>query len=110
MSVYTPDAWVILELVTPEETIYKLLAGWIGGYLGSDSWKLSSGIESMNEFDDRYEFPNYSGSLYVCYKNNEGMTGYTSTIFNGFVRQIEGIEGTSISRIGIEEYKMKEIK
>ena len=46
MSTYTPDLWVILEFKEKdsEEVNRKVLASWYGGYAGSDSWKLSSGI------------------------------------------------------------------
>lgn len=74
MKHYTPDAWVKLK-ITPkdDEPIYKILAGWYGGYGGADSWKINSGITETREFDDRYEFDGYSGSTYVCYKTNERM-------------------------------------
>ena len=75
MSTNTPDCWVIVRLRHDDNTIDKVLAGWYGGYLSGDSWKLSSGIETTEEFDNRYEFTNYSGSIYVCYKNRERMNG-----------------------------------
>ena len=44
MSVYQPDNWIIVEL--PNNTGYKILAGWSGGYLHGNSWRLNSGIKS----------------------------------------------------------------
>ena len=75
MSTNTPDSWVVVRLTTSRTSIDKVLAGWYGGYLDGDSWKLSSGIMSTEEFDDRYEFTNHSGSVYVCYKSRERMSG-----------------------------------
>jgi len=74
MTTYTPDCWVMLE-IKPNggEPIHKILAGWHGGYLHGDSWKINSGITETREFDDRYEYDGYSGSTYVCYKTRERM-------------------------------------
>ena len=87
MSTYTPDSWVIVELKFNEDTesTRKVLASWYGGYLGSDRWKLSSGITNIVEHDNHYEIHNHSGSIYNCGKHNIGMSGYTSGIFNSFV-------------------------
>jgi hypothetical protein len=92
MSEYRPDRWVIVELKynDSDETHRKVLAGWYGGYLGSDSWKLSSGITEIVEHDNHYEIHNHSGSVYNCGKQSQGMSGYTSGIFNSFVRDLEG--------------------
>jgi hypothetical protein len=87
MSVYTPDRWQIVEISDDNITIQKVFAGWYGGYLGSDCWKLSSGITDCVEFDDRYEFTNHSGSLYICYKQSQGTTGYMAQIYYNWAEQ-----------------------
>lgn len=74
MTTYTPDCWVMIEVRPKDgEPIRKILAGWSGGYLYGDSWKINSGITETREYDDRYEFDGYSGSTYVCYKTAERM-------------------------------------
>lgn len=88
MSTNTPDCWVVVRITTATTSIDKVLAGWYGGYLNGDSWKLSSGIERTEEFDDRYEFTNYSGSLYVCYKNCERMSGIMATQYSYYEEQL----------------------
>lgn len=88
MNTYNPDRWVILKLTAPKDTVYKVFAGWYGGYANGDSWKLSSGITSVEEFEDRFEFMNYSGSLYVCPKNAKGMSGYMHQIHTGWITQL----------------------
>ncbi len=88
MSVYTPDRWVVVDLSGPDSSISKVFAGWYGGYLGGDSWKLSSGIMKVTEEDNRYEFLNESGSLYICYKNAHGMGGYMSSIYHNWASQM----------------------
>lgn len=76
MSIYTPDSWVIVKISGPtgdDSPVYKVLAGWSGGYLDGDSWRANSGIGMTKTFDDHYEFVGYSGSIYVCDKRSEGM-------------------------------------
>ena len=67
MSDYSPDRWVIVKIVTPKERLYKVFACWSGGYGGSDSWKMNSGITRAMLVDDRWEFDGYSGSVYSCH-------------------------------------------
>ena len=62
----------------------KVFAGWYGGYLGSDRWRVSSGIVSFETFEDRYEFVNYSGSRYVCYFAARGMSGLMQSVFGHY--------------------------
>jgi hypothetical protein len=89
MSEYIPERWVVIEFVTPEETIRKVFAGWYGGYLDGDSWKLNSGNKSERELDDRWEFDGYSGSTYVCHKSAYGLSGYMSSLLSGWIKQAE---------------------
>jgi hypothetical protein len=81
-----------------------VFAGWYGGYLDGDSWKLSSGITETKEFDDRYEFDNISGSLYICYKKNYGMSGYQTSILSSLEKQIAEANDDKITMKIIEEY------
>jgi hypothetical protein len=69
--------------------MYKVFAGWYGGYAGSDSWKLSSGIEKSIEHDDYYEIHNNSGSVYKCYKTLIGQSIYMHSIFSQFKENCE---------------------
>ncbi len=78
---YTPDRWVVVKIEYKDELIHKVLAGWNGGYLGSDSWKLNSGITKIEMDEDYYLFHGYSGSVYKCHKNAYGFTSLTGSIF-----------------------------
>lgn len=80
MNTYTPDKWVVLRINYGSETIDKVLAGWYGGFAGSDHWKLNSGIIHTEEFDNRFEFYGYSGSVYVCHKSAHGFTSLTRSM------------------------------
>lgn len=103
MSQYTPDRWVVLEFSSDEGPIRKVFAGWYGGYLGSDNWKLSSGITEVKEFDDRFEFDNVSGSVYTCYKGAYGMSSYNNIVLSSWLRRIEESGSDIIIKI-IEEF------
>ena len=81
MSEYTPARWVVLEVNNGKETVNKVFAGWYGGYGGSDSWKLNSGNFKEEEFDDRWEFTGYSGSVYICRKSAYGMSVYMGQVY-----------------------------
>ena len=91
MSTYTPDRWVIVEMTADDGTkLKKVLASYYGGFGGSDSWKLSSGVTETVEYDNRYEFLNYSGSTYICHKQAYGMSNYTSMILSGWQEELPG--------------------
>ena len=84
-----------------KKPIEKVFAGWDGGFGGSDSWKLSSGITEVKEFDNRWEFLNHSSSIYICYKKAFGMSAYMGQIYSGWkedqadlytVKKVEGYD------------------
>jgi hypothetical protein len=102
MSIYTPDRWQVVLLKSKNDSIKKVFAGWYGGYVNGDSWKLSSGIIGTKEFEDRYEFLNHSGSLYVCYKINQGMSGYMGRIMNGWVESSKEDLSVTIRLVDLE--------
>jgi hypothetical protein len=105
MSEYSPDRWQVVSLVNEEgERIDKVFGSWYGGYGGSDSWKLSSGITKVVEHDKYYEVHNVSGSIYECYKGSEGMSMYAYGIFKRFeAKQEEG--KYTITKIDIKEVR-----
>jgi hypothetical protein len=103
MSQYTPDRWVVLEITTPKETIRKVFAGWYGGYLGSDSWKLNSGITDIREQDDLFEFDGYSGSTYFCHRDCHGMSGYMHSVLSAWRAQAEERGDVQINIIELED-------
>jgi hypothetical protein len=90
MSDYTPDRWVIVKITTPKECLYKVFASWSGGYGGSDSWKMNSGITRATLVDDCWEFSGYSGSVYSCHKEGYGTNGYGGAVLQNFIDQMPG--------------------
>lgn len=87
MTEYNPDKWVIIEIKTQKETLYKVLASWYGGYLNGDSWKVSSQIQDVKNIKNGYAFHNASGSVYKCHKDGYGMNMYTASVYSGFEKQ-----------------------
>ena len=88
MSEYTPDAWVIVKIITETETIYKVMGGWYGGYGGSDSWRINSGITAIINEGDHYAIKGVSGSTYFCGSQWQRMTGLMSSVYDGWVRSL----------------------
>ena len=104
MSKYYPDKFVIVKVTSPQYgVLYRVLASWYGGYTGSDSWKLSSGITKITKTETGYEFLNHSGSIYFGSKEIYGMSSYSMSIYAGFVDQLKELpEGNSIEVINEE--------
>tara|TARA_B110000977_G_C11040751_1_gene478783 strand:- start:1163 stop:1486 length:324 start_codon:yes stop_codon:yes gene_type:complete len=75
MSIERPDNWVVLKIANKrnDEILYKVLAGWSGGYLGSDGWRLNSGITEVEIYGEHYIFRGYSGSEYWCHMETYGL-------------------------------------
>ncbi len=105
MSIYYPDKWVVVKIVSPQYgKINKVLASWYGGFAGSNSWKLSSGIVSVTKTESGYDFLNDSGSIYSCHKDTYGMSAHTASVYSGFVDQIsKSAEGNTIEIVDEEK-------
>jgi hypothetical protein len=98
-----PDKWVVLEFNSNGKKLYKVFAGWYGGYLGSDSWKLNSGIVSTSKPDEMYIFAGYSGSEYHCHEHCYGMSMYMLSILSSFQEQVNSAEGVTLKVLSKDE-------
>jgi len=103
MSTYTPDVWVVLEFTTPTETFRKVFAGWYGGYTGSNSWQLNSGIAAVRRVDDWFEFDGYSGSVYRCHANNYQLSGLMLDVLANWRKQADERGDTTIKTLSLDE-------
>ena len=100
---YQPDRWVIVRITSKEHPqIDKVVGSWFGGYGGSDSWRMNSGIERIEEHDKYYDIHGYSGSVYKCYKESQGWSAYTRGVIENMATQLEE-SGGMMKVIGIQE-------
>jgi hypothetical protein len=104
MSTYTPDVWVVLEFQTAKETFRKVFGGWYGGFAGSNSWKLNSGITEVR-YDDEgwYEFDGYSGSTYNCHVNNYHMSALMQDVLAHWQKQADERGDVTIKILTLDE-------
>jgi hypothetical protein len=86
MSDYRPDKWVVVKITAPNcPPIHKVFACWYGGWAGSDSWKLNSGITKATLEGNVYSFEGSSGSVYECHKDIYGTNGYGWGVIQNFI-------------------------
>jgi len=102
MSEYCPDRWVVVKISGVESNpVYKVFACWYGGYLGSDSWKLNSGITMATLKGNIYSFEGSSGSVYECHKDSYGTSGYGYSVLEGMIDKVKET-GTTIEILPVE--------
>ena len=96
MSEYRPDKWLVVK-ITGKDTppVHKVFACWYGGYLGSDSWKLNSGITKATLEGNIYSFEGSSGSVYECHKDYYGTNGYGADVLSNIIARA-GMNGVTI--------------
>ena len=114
-----PDNWVVLEILGSDDTgaatfTYKVLAGWSGGYLHGDNWKLNSGIVKVRELADAWVFIGNSGSEYICDKeqyklrmNNADIYEKMITIYFIIARSINCLSQQRLCLMGYSKNKAK---
>jgi hypothetical protein len=104
---YTPDVWVVLELNAPqlEKPIQKVFAGWYGGFAGSNSWQLNSGIKTVRKVDECLEFDGYSGSVYRCHPNNYHMSSLMQGVLANWLKQSDE-QNVQIRILELDEIKL----
>lgn len=88
---YYPDKWLVIKITAQAtgKVHYRVFATWHGGYMGSDSWKLNSGIVVATEDEKSFSFEGDSGSAYFCGKYSYGTTGYGNGILNNIIDTAE---------------------
>ena len=97
MKQYTPDRWEVLEFQRDnDEPVYKVFAGWYGGYTSGDSWQLNSGIVRVVDTGNAYEFHGHSGSVYICHKGAQSMSGLMLTVFDAWKQQAKDLPGYGV--------------
>lgn len=107
--IYNPDSWVILEFNSADAgKVHKVFAGWRGGYMDGESWKLNSGIVKVTETEKTLDFIGESGSTYRCHKDGFGMSFYMQSILASWVRRLQesGLDAT-IEVIDYDKFKSR---
>lgn len=90
MNQQIPDRWVILNIKSADRQFQVVLAGWNGSFLGSDSWRRSSPIDTKVEDKEKIVATTASGTEYVLHKNRRGFTGLMHDIYARMVEQRKG--------------------
>ena len=98
---YTPDLWAVVHVGPADNPHYRILASWYGGYTGSDSWKLSSGVNLDKTYmeGETVHFVNHSGSVYSCVKNRYGMSGLASSVLSNLQSQVKSCDTTTLCEV-----------
>jgi hypothetical protein len=78
---YNPDKWVVIK-INGKEPHYRVFGSWYGGFAGSDSWRMNSGIVSVESDEHTFKFSGSSGSVYNCHKRTYGTSGYSNAVLN----------------------------
>lgn len=91
MANYIPDGWTVIKISPPDGAapVYKVFATWYGGYAGSDSWKINSGIEFTEDAGNSYIFHGSSASTYTCAKSAYGINMYGSSVLTRMIDEAE---------------------
>jgi len=82
----TPGKWVMLNVTIDGVNQRNIFGTSYGGYAGSDSWRLSSPIVTVEKEYNFYIFITKSGNKYYCHENNYGVAGaYNQYILDNFM-------------------------
>jgi hypothetical protein len=85
MADYTPHNWVVVNITSNGETFNKVLAGWSGGYLDGDTWRMNSGITAVGKDGSDWLFYGASGSVYRCDRDRYGVRGDAARALNNIL-------------------------
>ncbi len=89
MSFYAPEEWVIVK-IGGSNPHYRVFGSWRGGYLSGDSWRMNSGITSVDIDGDYYLFRGDSGSTYKCHKKTYGIrASYNRGVLNSYKEKLK---------------------
>lgn len=104
MDEYIPDRWVVIDIAAGEKKHQRVLAGWSGGYLHGDLWKINSGITEVKDLGDCFDFVGKSGSVYRCYKQDYGMSNLMMSVLNSYQSDAAG---SDVSITICDDYERK---
>lgn len=103
MAEYTPDTWVVFKIEAHDiPKYYKVLAGWSGGYLDGDCWRMNSGITEFELIGDYYHFKGETGSVYKCHKDSNEMRMSIVVVWN----RLKELHGDNVELVKVEDLKL----
>lgn len=78
--VLTPYRWKVVVFTDnkTQKEYTRLLTAWQDPYTVGSSYKLSNELFDTKMGTDYYMFSTMGGSMYVCYKDREGLTASTN--------------------------------
>jgi|SRR5210317_1012074 len=87
---YNPEEWILVK-IDGTDPHYRVFGSWRGSYLNGDSWRLNSGIVSV-EFDgEYYKFYGHTGSVYECHMSTYGIASpYNMGVLKGYCDNSKG--------------------
>lgn len=85
MNKYYPDRWLVVKISSSSGSHYRVFGSWYGGFANGDSWKLNSGIESVELDSGKYLFKGSSGSVYCCDSSSYGIHSYGHGVLSGLI-------------------------
>ena len=104
MNEYHPDKWTIVRIKSEKHgQIDKVLGSWYGGFASSDSWLMNGGISKVEEDEQYYDIVGFSGSVYHCHKETQGMSAYTNVVYDTMKLELEKSKMGTMEIIDIRE-------
>lgn len=89
MYLYKPEEWLIVKIIG-DDSHYRVFGSWRGGYVSGDSWRMNSGITSVEKEGDYFLFYGKSGSIYKCHKEAYGVRSlYANTILSEYKSKLK---------------------
>lgn len=86
---YTPEEWILIK-INSDDPHYRVFGSWRGGYLNGDSWKMNSGVTSVEMKGDYYLFNGASGSVYKCHKKAYGIRSpYNNSVLHDYKKKLK---------------------
>jgi len=85
MSEYLPDKFVVVKIGDDDKAFFKVLGSWYGGYASGNSWRMNSGITTIELDHEVAIFHGNSGSTYACHVDNYG----THMVANGILQDMQ---------------------
>lgn len=97
---YSFTGFALIKVTTLDDEVYfKVFGSNSGGYLDGDSWRLNSGVVSVQKDENYYYFRGYSGSCYKVPIDGGHISSYCSLVLLQALEKNKGLELVDIDRV-----------